>query len=529
VLDLPLDDVPRPGPRRGVAAAHHFHGVQHRRQRVAQLVGQHGQELVFALVGLADLAVEPGVVQRPGGLAGVQLHQPGVPRRGAVRAVEEGDGGAGRLAAARPQRRGRQGPHAGAAGRLAVGRERRGGLHVLDGENPAGGIRQRQGGRLRGLPLPQANGGHGARRPGLAVGHHEHGPGRPEQLGDRGQHLPPHLGRLQRLGQPRAEPVQQRHVGQLGGQLVAEPGQLRLLAAAGDGGGQHVGHRVEEVDVGGGERPPLPGVGAEQAVGPAAAPHRHADAADHAVGVQEVGRREAPLGGQVGDQHRLVGEQGRLGRPGRGPQHPAARGRRPPADPLAQAERLAVVAQFHHAAVVDGQGGGHLGGGPAQQRGGVLAGQGPPAQLGHHLLLAGPRVRLGLGFQPLLRQPLHPLGHPLVVGRLLAQPLHLPPPPLLLQPPLGLAPLRLPQPLRLPPDLPGLLVQLDEHRHLGAQHLGHYRLGEEVDGPHRVAVGHQPVGAVVGGQEDDGDVAGAVALADQRGGLQPVHPRHPHV
>ena len=53
-------------------------GVADRGQRVAQLVGEHRQELVLAAVGLADLAVEPGVLDELGGLAGVELDQAGL-------------------------------------------------------------------------------------------------------------------------------------------------------------------------------------------------------------------------------------------------------------------------------------------------------------------------------------------------------------------------------------------------------------------------------------------------------------------
>ena len=45
-------------------------GVADRRERVAQLVREHREELVLAPVGLLDLAVEPGVVERDGRAAG---------------------------------------------------------------------------------------------------------------------------------------------------------------------------------------------------------------------------------------------------------------------------------------------------------------------------------------------------------------------------------------------------------------------------------------------------------------------------
>ena len=58
--------------------AEQVQGVQDRRQGVAQLVREHRQELVLAAVGLADLAVEPRVVDELGGLAGVELDQAGL-------------------------------------------------------------------------------------------------------------------------------------------------------------------------------------------------------------------------------------------------------------------------------------------------------------------------------------------------------------------------------------------------------------------------------------------------------------------
>ena len=45
----------------------HLNGVADRRQRVAQLVRQHGQELVLAAVALAQLGVEGRVVEGEGG------------------------------------------------------------------------------------------------------------------------------------------------------------------------------------------------------------------------------------------------------------------------------------------------------------------------------------------------------------------------------------------------------------------------------------------------------------------------------
>jgi len=68
-------------------------------------------------------------------------------------------------------------------------------------------------------------------------------------------------------------------------------------------------------------------------------------------------------------------------------------------------------------------------------------------------------------------------------------------------------------------------VQLHEHAHLGAQHLGHHRRRDVVDRAQRVAArGLHLVG--VRGDEDDGRVRGALVAADQRGRLEAVHVRH---
>jgi hypothetical protein len=48
---------------------HELQRGQHRRERVAQLVREHGQELVLAAVGLLHLAEEARVVQRQPGAA----------------------------------------------------------------------------------------------------------------------------------------------------------------------------------------------------------------------------------------------------------------------------------------------------------------------------------------------------------------------------------------------------------------------------------------------------------------------------
>jgi hypothetical protein len=74
-------------------------------------------------------------------------------------------------------------------------------------------------------------------------------------------------------------------------------------------------------------------------------------------------------------------------------------------------------------------------------------------------------------------------------------------------------------------ELPVHPEQLDEHPHLGAQHLRHHRRGNVVDGTERVAaLGLDLVD--VGGDEDDRRLGRLAVLADQAGGLQPVDVGH---
>ncbi len=74
-------------------------------------------------------------------------------------------------------------------------------------------------------------------------------------------------------------------------------------------------------------------------------------------------------------------------------------------------------------------------------------------------------------------------------------------------------------------DAPLQHLQLDEHAHLGAQHLGHHRRQDVVDRAERVAArGLDLVG--VGGDEDDRRVGAALVAPDQRGGLEAVDVGH---
>ena len=98
-----------------------------------------------------------------------------------------------------------------------------------------------------------------------------------------------------------------------------------------------------------------------------------------------------------------------------------------------------------------------------------------------------------------------------------------------LEPAAELAPLELAQPLGLEADLVRLQHEVDEDAHLGAEDLRHHRGEDEVDGAEPVAALEVGLAGAVGGDEDDRGALGALPLADQLGGLEAVHPRHPDV
>jgi hypothetical protein len=74
-----------------------------------------------------------------------------------------------------------------------------------------------------------------------------------------------------------------------------------------------------------------------------------------------------------------------------------------------------------------------------------------------------------------------------------------------------------------------LAEQLDEDRHFRPEDLRVERLEDVVDRAELVAAEDVRLAAREGGQEDDRRVFGAVALTDQRRGLEPVEIRHLHV
>ncbi len=81
-----------------------------RGQGVAQLVGQRGEELLLAPLGLADRQVAPGVIDGVGGLADVLLDHLELPVRRPVRLAEEGGDRAQQIAIAGGQRDAETGP-----------------------------------------------------------------------------------------------------------------------------------------------------------------------------------------------------------------------------------------------------------------------------------------------------------------------------------------------------------------------------------------------------------------------------------
>jgi hypothetical protein len=72
----------------------------------------------------------------------------------------------------------------------------------------------------------------------------------------------------------------------------------------------------------------------------------------------------------------------------------------------------------------------------------------------------------------------------------------------------------------------GLAEQVDEDRHLGAQHHRVERLGHVVDRAERIGLLDREVGAVGGGQEDDRQLLRTGMAPHQRGRLEAVHGRH---
>ena len=78
-------------------------------------------------------------------------------------------------------------------------------------------------------------------------------------------------------------------------------------------------------------------------------------------------------------------------------------------------------------------------------------------------------------------------------------------------------------------ELAGLAVEIDEHPDLGAQHLGHHRHRDVVDGADLVAAQMVGLADLHGRHEDDGELLEARMLADHGGELEAVDAGHHHV
>ena len=100
-----------------VRQPHHLEAVAERGQRVPQLVGQQGEELVLAPVLLAQLAVEPGVLDRDGGDV-CQLDEDRLVALREVAVVLVGDAGSAQVLPAAADRAGRPSSPAAAGSRL---------------------------------------------------------------------------------------------------------------------------------------------------------------------------------------------------------------------------------------------------------------------------------------------------------------------------------------------------------------------------------------------------------------------------
>ena len=76
---------------------------------------------------------------------------------------------------------------------------------------------------------------------------------------------------------------------------------------------------------------------------------------------------------------------------------------------------------------------------------------------------------------------------------------------------------------------PGLAVEIGEHRDLGFQNRGIDGFGQVIHCPGAVAGQHMLVLAEMGGDKNDRDILGFLALFDDLGQLEPVGARHLHI
>jgi hypothetical protein len=86
-----------------------------------------------------------------------------------------------------------------------------------------------------------------------------------------------------------------------------------------------------------------------------------------------------------------------------------------------------------------------------------------------------------------------------------------------------------PEALLRGPQLGALLLELEQHRHLGAEHVRVDRLEHVVDRARGVAARDVLGVSVACGQEDDRGVLVPLPALDQLDGLEPVEARHPDV
>ena len=132
-----------------------------------------------------------------------------------------------------------------------------------------------------------------------------------------------------------------------------------LRAPALDGHPEHVGDRLEEVDLVWTEHPPLPTMGAQGAVRAFPGGDDHAHRAHDLFAEQPRQRSEARLGRRVLDDHRAVAEDGVSGLGAtalhrRSPHDPFL-----PADARAQEELVAAREHLRDVAVIDAESPGH--------------------------------------------------------------------------------------------------------------------------------------------------------------------------
>jgi hypothetical protein len=185
-------------------------------------------------------------------------------------------------------------------------------------------------------------------------------------------------------------------LGRVEAQQQLLPRGLKSLAP--DRRRQHIGDRLQEVLIVGGERAPPGGMGAQDTIGPVAIVDNHVHPADHAVVDQQRRRGKAGFDAQIFDHHRPIHQQRVAGlRVGASADRGVPDQARFPAHPRAQQQRRAVRQQLQHLAVLHVERARDQGDGFVQQGGEVNARERPQAKLGARGLLERPRGQLRLG------------------------------------------------------------------------------------------------------------------------------------